>query len=90
MEINSQSKLNNQSKLKIVHWNCNSINNKQEEFKYFIYKHKPDIITLNETKINDFNGNIIFNKFKDYNFLHKQRNMQNGAGGGSNFSTKKY
>jgi exonuclease III len=66
---------------KIVHWNCNSINNKQDEFKLFIQKHKPEIILLNETKINDFNANIFFNQIFEYQFLHKQRCAKNGAGG---------
>ena len=36
---------------KIIHWNCNLINNKFEEFKIFLNKHNPDIIMLNETKL---------------------------------------
>jgi len=64
---------------KIVHWNCNSINNKQDEFKLFIQKHKPEIILLNETKINDFNANIFFNQIFEYQFLHKQRCAKNVA-----------
>lgn len=68
-------------KLKIIHWNCNSIVNKLEEFKYFLEKYKPDIITLNETKINDFNANINFIQISEFNFIHKQRHELNGAGG---------
>ena len=65
---------------KIVYWYCNSINNNQDEFKLFIKKHKPEIILLNETKINDFNANIIFNQIFEYQFLHKKRGAKNGAG----------
>ena len=64
-----------------MQWNCNSINNKQEEFKTFLNKNKPDIMLLNETKINDFNANVIFNQLNEFNFIHKQRNFHNGAGG---------
>jgi exonuclease III len=71
----------NMSKLKIIHWNCNSINNKFEEFKYFLTKHSPDIMTLNETKINNFKANNLFNQLNNYKFIHRQRNEKNGAGG---------
>ena len=37
------------TKLKIIHHNIRGINNKLTEFTLFINKHKPDIITLNET-----------------------------------------
>ena len=67
--------------MKIIHWNCNSINNKFEEFKFFLTKHSPDVITLNETKINNFTANNLFNQLNNYNFIHRQRNEKNGAGG---------
>jgi exonuclease III len=57
MEITNKTK-----NIKIVHWNCNSINNKFEELKIFLYKQNPDIIMLNETKINDFTANNLFNQ----------------------------
>ena len=37
------------TKLKIIHHNIRGINNKITELTLFINKHKPDIITLNET-----------------------------------------
>ena len=68
--------------LTITHWNCNSINNKIEEFKIFLLKYKPDIISLNETKVNEINANFLFNNIEDYNFIHKHRkNNRNGGGG---------
>jgi exonuclease III len=67
--------------IKIIHWNCNSINNKIEEFKDFIIKFNPEIVLLNETKINDFMANVIFSDFVEYDYLHKQRSSKNGAGG---------
>ena len=49
-------------KLKIIHWNANSINNKQEEFKKFIIDDlQPDIVALNETKLSEFRANMILN-----------------------------
>ena len=39
--------IKNKKKFKIVHWTCNSINNKFEEFKTFLYKFDPDIVMLN-------------------------------------------
>ena len=56
--------------MKIINSNCNSINNKFEEFKFFLIKHLPDIITLNETKINNFTANNLFNQLNNYNFIH--------------------
>ena len=37
--------------LKIMQLNINSLNNKKEELKILIIENKPDIITLNETKM---------------------------------------
>ena len=37
------------TKLKIIHHNIKGINTKITELTLFINKHKPDIITLNET-----------------------------------------
>ena len=55
----------------IVHWNCN----------FFLSNYDPDIIILNETKLNDFSGNNLFNQLINYNYIHKQRHEKNGAGG---------
>ena len=50
--------------IKIIHWNCNSINNKIEEFKDFIIKFNPEIVLLNETKINDLMANVLLFRFR--------------------------
>jgi exonuclease III len=71
----------NKKTLKIIHWNCNSIRNKIYEFENFINTENIDIILLNETKINDLNANLLFNKLINYKYIHKQRNGKNGAGG---------
>jgi exonuclease III len=38
------------AKFKIIVWNCNSIKGKLELFKMLLYKEKPDIVCLTETK----------------------------------------
>ena len=66
----------------LIHWNCNSINKKIDEFKHFLNLHKPCFVTLNETKMNskraeeklNFSGYITFHR-------HKKDNKKNGAGG---------
>ena len=35
--------INKTKNIKIVHWNCNFINNKFEEFTIFLLKYKPDM-----------------------------------------------
>ena len=68
-EINNNKK----NKLKIIHWNPNSIHNKTIELKNFIIDNlKPDIISLNETKLSTFRANMILN-FNNYNTIHKAR-----------------
>jgi exonuclease III len=68
--------------LKIIHWNCNSLGNKIEEFKHFLSVNKPDIVSLNETKINEFNANFLFNSINNYKFVHKHRPSNKNGGGG--------
>ena len=79
---NNSAKVNKNKKTKIVHWNCNSVSNKIEEFKMFCEKYKPDIISLNETKITDEKANYIL-QIDNYTTIHKARNSttKNGAGG---------
>ena len=55
LEINK----NVDSRINIMHWNCNSLNNKIDEFKKFCSKYKPHIISLNETKMGVFNANYL-------------------------------
>jgi exonuclease III len=57
------------------------INNKIDEFNDFCFKYKPHIISLNETKLNDFRADYIL-QINNYNTIYKSRNsMRNGAGG---------
>jgi exonuclease III len=75
----NKNKINNTI---ITHWNCNSINNKIEEFKLFLNTNKPDIISLNEIKNIEIKANFLFNKINNYSFIHKHReNNKNGGGG---------
>ena len=65
----------------LIHWNCNSLKIKIEEFKWFCLKFNPQIISLNETKMSEFNANYILN-IDNYITIHKARsNAKNGAGG---------
>ena len=43
---------NEYKNLSISHWNCQSINNKKALFNKFLNDINPDIICLNETKLN--------------------------------------
>ena len=52
-----------------MHWNPNSIKNKYYEFLNFINVNKPDLISLNETKINNNNEFFIPN----YKIIRKDR-----------------
>jgi hypothetical protein len=52
----------NQNSIAITHWNCNSIGNKLEILKYYIIENQPDIISLNETKVNDQLANYFFSQ----------------------------
>lgn len=65
--------------LKIVHLNINSLRsvNKRQELSLFLIKHKPDILLLNETKLNN-KHNI---SFEGYNFIRNDRPNNLGGGG---------
>ena len=47
-------------KLKIIHWNCFSFGNKELEFKQFLLDQKPDIVLLNEVKLDQEKVKIKF------------------------------
>ena len=67
--------------LKLIHWNWNSLNNKIEEFKSFCLKFNPQVISLNETKMSEFNAQYILN-INNYTTIHKARNYKKNGGGG--------
>jgi exonuclease III len=69
------------SNINLIHWNCNSLNNKIEEFKSFCLKFNPQLISLNETKMSAFNAKYIL-EVNNYSTIHRSRNNdKNGAGG---------
>lgn len=70
--------------LKLVHWNSNSLNNKQHSLYNFLNIFSPDIISINETKLseNRFDNDIFLKNLPNYSFIHKHRYTNiNGAGG---------
>ena len=68
-------------RINMIHWNCNSLNNKIDEIKDFCFNHEPHIISLNETKLNDNRADYVLSIDK-YNLIHKSRYKdKNGAGG---------
>ena len=77
LEINK----NVDSRINIMHWNCNSLNNKIDEFKKFCSKYKPHIISLNETKMGVFNANYLL-QIDNYITIHKARSNDKNGGGG--------
>ena len=73
--------MNNNSHLKIYQLNVNSLisQHKRTELNNFLKNHKPDVLLLNETKLNS-RHNI---QFKNYNFVRNDRpNNKNGGGTG--------
>jgi exonuclease III len=72
---------NNESKINLIHWNCNSINNKIEEFRSFCLLYKPHIISLNETKMCEFKADYLL-KVDNYTTLHRPRSLNTNGGGG--------
>lgn len=65
-------------RLKIIQLNINSLISKvkQHELQEFLKLHKPDILLLNETKLNYNNTRL----FQNYEFVRSDR--INGEGGG--------
>ena len=78
---NCNIKKNDSNCLSIVHWNCNSLNNKLIEFELFLNKYKPCIVSLNETKMNHERAKEKL-KFEGYETFHRHRigNMNGGGG----------
>ena len=81
MSKNNEKPHNNtNNKFNLINWNANSLNNKIDEFKLFCIKLNPQIISINETKMNEFMTNYILN-VENYTTVHLARNERNGAGG---------
>lgn len=70
--------------LNFIHWNCNSLYNKQNDFLYFIDLFKPDIISLNETKLSRdrFDSEIYIKNLQNYSFIHRHWDEYVNGGGG--------
>ena len=69
---------NLKTSLKVIHWNCNSLNNKKELLESFLQKHQPDVLLLNETKLDSLRA-YFFLTFKGYTSIHKCRNSRGGG-----------
>ncbi len=75
--INIQNRKNH--KLSIYHWNCFSLNlDRITELKMFLVEKRPDIICLNELKLNEAQCNLYMN-FEQYITIHKSRNSFGGG-----------
>jgi exonuclease III len=71
----------NKDTLIIVHWNANSLNKKQDEFKMFIFSQNIDICIVTETKIGKNTAIDLSGFFESYNILKYYRKNEAGAGG---------
>ena len=74
----SQNNKNKNNLFSIYHWNCFSVLNKIESIKMFLNEFKPDILSLNEIKLNDQEANYYL-RFKGYSTYFNCR--KKGAGG---------
>ena len=83
--MNDTNKNNNKThlnSLKIVHWNSFKMTiSKCEELNEFIKKNNPDIMSLNEVKMNHEEANYYLN-FNNYKTFHKPREKNSRYGGG--------
>lgn len=88
MDSKTKANLIKQNDLKILHWNANSIWNKQTELELLLNEHNPDFISLNETKLSEIKAFFV-NKNSNYNFIFKSRNQIEANGGGVAILIKK-
>lgn len=71
----------NHSKLDVYHLNCFKLTAvRREELRLFLNQHKPDVVSLNEIKLNEFEVNYYLN-FENYITLYKLRNKNPHCGG---------
>ena len=68
--------------LKIIHLNIRSLPDKFDKLKLFLnnFKHKPDLILLCETFLNENNKNLY--ELEGFNFANKNRLNKTGGGVG--------
>ena len=68
--------------LKIVHWNCFKLDKiKLNELKLFLNEFEPDLISLQEVKLNQEQANL-FLRFDSYSVYYKPRERNPTRGGG--------
>jgi len=61
--------------LRIAHWNSNSIKNKKHEFISFLNQHNPDLVSINETKLDsDANFGI-----HNYSIIRLDKSSRSGG-----------
>jgi exonuclease III len=76
------NKANQMNKIKIIHWNCFKLNqNKCKELENFLDKNSPDIMCLNEVKLDENKANFFLN-FINYVTIYKPRQINSNYGGG--------
>lgn len=81
MSKQNTNNVNNCQQFKILHWNPNGINPKNDEFKHNLNKLNPDVISINETKLSDFNAKISL-QYNNYHTIIKSRYENERCGGG--------
>ncbi len=68
--------------LRIIHWNCFKLTNvRSEELRLFLQEAKPDIMSVQETKLNNECANLRM-RYKGYSMYHRQRPTNPSKGGG--------
>ena len=73
---------------KIIHWNCFKLSEARIfEFKLFLKKFSPDIVSIQEVKLNKEDGNLKL-RFESYYTYHKPRVINPEYGGGVAFLIK--
>ena len=82
--MNFLSKLSNPFELKIVQWNCFKMTQARLfEFKIFLEQIQPDIVSLQEVKMNQEQANL-FLRFDGYKVYYKPRSTGDlECGGGT-------
>ncbi|CAF0903604.1 unnamed protein product, partial [Brachionus calyciflorus] len=68
----------NLNNLTIVQWNCNGFIPKLDLFKHFLSRLNPDIVLLNELKVDEIRDNFFVN-FTNYSKISKPRNNFGGG-----------
>ena len=71
--------------LEIIHWNCFKLTETRIfEFKLFLDEFKPDIVSLQEIKLDEEEGNLKM-RFDSYSVYYRPRKINPNWGGGVGF-----